>query len=189
MIYLVTGFPRSGTSMMMACLEAGGMECVSSPQRDCLNDAHADALYRPNPHGLYEPSMAEMSDPTFPRMHEGKAVKVVVPFLGRLAVASYRVLFMRRDAEEIRQSLEGAFGERLTCERIENAVSEAIKTLANRRDVDMTTEVEYRWVLKNPQTFFRSLYLFGWPINPEKAAAAVQPELCRFKRELLTEGL
>ena len=36
MIYVVSGYPRSGTSMMMECLEAGGLEMVKSEKRDEL---------------------------------------------------------------------------------------------------------------------------------------------------------
>lgn len=180
MIYVVSGYMRSGTSMMMQALEAGGMPVLRSERRDRLNESHADEQYRPNPISLYEPDPREMTL-GWPRQHDGLAIKVVVPFLPRLSVHEYKVCFMRRDPEEIRQSYEGAFGQRLDLERIERATSEALLTLRNRRDVELT-ELWY------PDVIEHGLDL-DWPCDMEKANAVINPDLYRFRRERLTVGI
>lgn len=185
MIYLVTGFMRSGTSMFMQALEAGGMTVVRSESRDRMNAAHSDELYRPNPESLYEPDVREMREPGWPRQHDGKALKVVAPFLPRLAVHGYRVVFMRRDPEEIRQSYEGAFGVRLRVERIEQTVFEGLRTLRNRRDVHDLVGLNFADVIDDPVSAFASL---NWPIDAQAAVSVVDPSLYRFRKELLTVG-
>jgi hypothetical protein len=185
LIYLVVGHMRSGTSMMMSCLEAGGLPVVRSESRDRLNAAHSDQHYRPNPTSLYEPDERAMRVPGWPRQHDGHALKVVAPLLGRLAAHEYRVVFMRRDSEEIRQSYEGAFGGRVTAQQIETVIAEALRTLNNRRDVHEIIELQYGDVIDDPVLSLASL---GWPIDVQAAAAVVDPSLYRFRLNRLTVG-
>jgi hypothetical protein len=189
MIYLVSGFMRSGTSMLMQALEAGGMAVVKDAQRDQLNAAHSDVQYQPNPVSLYEPTVAHMRHPGFPRMYDGQVVKIVVPFLPMLAVHDYRVVFLRRDAEEIRQSYEGAFGAKLTTAQIDRAVEEGLKTLRNRKDVRDVFELDYAETVAHPGETCYALTQIGWPIDVLAAMAVVDPARYRFRREALTVGL
>jgi len=99
-ITIVTGLPRSGTSMMMQMLVAGGM----SP----LTDRHrvADAS---NPKGYFEYTKATQlgSDSSWICEACGKVVKIVAQLLPELPTetkgrpAHYRVVFMERDLEEV----------------------------------------------------------------------------------------
>lgn len=189
MIYIVTGFMRSGTSMLCACLEAGGIEFVKSKDRDQLAIEHSDEHYQVNPCGLYEPSPTEMRQPGWPRQYAGKGIKVVFPWLHALAVQQYRVVAILRDAEEIRQSYEGAFGVRIPLSQIETSISESLLTLKNRRDVELTTLHYRQVVLENPVAAFTLLRAAGWPIDPSPAAAVVDEKRYRFRRERLTVGL
>lgn len=186
MIYLVTGYMRSGTSLMMQALEAGGLPVIKHPSRRALNERCADARYRPNPLDLYEPAWADMRQVDFPRFHDGHALKIVVPWLGRLAVHVYRVVFMRRDPEEIRQSYEAAFNGHVSVAQIERAVHEALRTLANRRDVLEVHELGYADLVQRPSESLASLH---WPIDIPVAAAVVDPSQYRFQRSRLTVGL
>ena len=94
MITIVSGLPRSGTSMMMKMLEAGGMPClfdVDNPSTE-LNPGGAYA---------YAPTKTLGNDATWLRDAEGKAVKIVSYFLQCLpSNYQYRVLFMERDIDE-----------------------------------------------------------------------------------------
>jgi hypothetical protein len=188
MIYLVTGFMRSGTSMMCECLEAGGMSVVKSEARDRFGAAHGDEHYAVNPNGLYEPNPRDMQSPGWPRQHDGKALKVVFPWLNALAVHQYKAVAMLRDAEEIRQSFEGAFGKSIPLERIRQASKEGLEKLNNRRDVQLIC-LCYSEVVSDPLGAFGLLGSQGWPIEPAKAAAVVKPELYRFRLETLTVGI
>lgn len=186
MIYIVSGYMRSGTSMMMQCLEAGGMSVLRSDERDQLNNVHSDDNYKPNPNGLYEPSIFEMHQPNWPKQHEGKVIKVVAPFINNLAIHRYQVIFMRRDSEEIRQSYEAAFGGKLMCKDIDKTVETVFGILSNRRDVEHITEISYYDMLDDPE---KKLSELSWPINIKDAVKAVDINLYRFKLNSLVKGL
>jgi len=188
-IYLVTGFMRSGTSMMMAALEAGGLPTAKSRQRDAFARAHSDQHYQMNPTGLYELTPREFADPDFPAPFDGFALKAVPPWVFSLPVHAYRAVVMLRDAEEIRQSCEAAFGARYDQGHIHRAHARIVACLRNRRDVASLACVEYRDVLARPRDVFAALHEDGWPINVARSAAVVDPTQARFLREHLVEGL
>lgn len=172
---------------MMRAAEAGGLSVVKNSSRDKLAQSRVVGTYHVNPDdALYEPQTEDMRDPDWPRQHDGKALKVVMPWLHHLAVHEYRVCFLRRGTEEIRQSYEAAFGQRLIAAQLEQAIIEAIKQLRNRRDVRSLSVVWYRDLIADPMPYLREL---DWPIDAEKAAATFRPELCRFRQELLTVGI
>ena len=185
MIYVVSGFMRSGTSMMMECLEAGGMEVAWSQQRNWLNKHRSDDLYSPNPNGLYELEINELASGRYLETCRDKLVKFVVPWLRWLQKASYKTVFMLRDSEEIRQSCEASFGLRLKAEAIERRVEKALHLLRFRKDVQLQ-EVQYKDVLENPLSVFSAL---DWPIDASKAAEKVDATKYRFRLERLTVGI
>jgi hypothetical protein len=97
-IVIVTGLPRSGTSMMMKMLEAGGIPPLCDGQRQADSD---------NPNGYYEfgPVKRTKDDPGWLQQCSGKAVKMVYSLLYDLPVdRHYDVIFMRRDLDEILDS-------------------------------------------------------------------------------------
>jgi hypothetical protein len=92
---IVSGLPRSGTSLMMKMLEAGGLPVLV----DNVREADVD-----NPRGYYEfePVKALKSDASWVEPAQGKAVKMVYLLLLDLPAGhEYRVLFMRRNLDEI----------------------------------------------------------------------------------------
>lgn len=94
-IYVVSGLPRSGTSMMMKMLEAGGL----SPVTDKIRTADDD-----NPKGYYELEAVKRTkqDPSWVATAEGKVVKVIAQLLPDLpSDRHYKVVFMRRNLDEI----------------------------------------------------------------------------------------
>ncbi len=94
-ITIVSGLPRSGTSMMMRMLEQGGMGVVVDNVRDADED---------NPNGYYEFESVKKTreDASWLTEASGKAVKMVYQLLYDLpADDCYRVLFMRRDLDEV----------------------------------------------------------------------------------------
>lgn len=196
-IYVVSGFMRSGTSMMMDCLSASGLEVAYDPDRDKLNELHGDSAYRPNPNGFYELDRDTYRDEDFPLQFQGKLIKCLAGGLQRFPVHDYKVVFMRRDKEEIRQSLIGFFqiDERqkgrindFFDNRFDKIIDRALSMLRNRLDTDVT-ELWYRDVVKSPELCFASLIYAGWPISLHKSSSVVNPELCRFKKESLEVGI
>jgi hypothetical protein len=92
---IVSGLPRSGTSLMMKMLEAGGMEVLV----DNIRAADID-----NPRGYYEfePVKQTKNDSSWIAPALGKAVKMVYLLLLDLpAEYDYRVVFMRRNLDEV----------------------------------------------------------------------------------------
>lgn len=95
-ITVVSGLPRSGTSMMMKMLDAGGIP----PITDNIREADAD-----NPKGYYEferVKQMDKGDTAWVPEAQGKAVKVISALLKHLpADYQYRVIFIRRNMPEI----------------------------------------------------------------------------------------
>ncbi|MCA9059856.1 MAG: thioredoxin [Planctomycetaceae bacterium] len=97
-VTVVSGLPRSGTSMMMRMLAAGGI----APLTDELRTADAD-----NPNGYYEfEDVKSIADETsWLERAAGASVKMVYSLLKHLPTdREYRVIFMRRHVDEILQS-------------------------------------------------------------------------------------
>ena len=110
LITLVSGLPRSGTSLMMQLLEAAGLPAFTDGRRQ------ADAS---NEKGYYEhdqvASLLTSPDKSWLAGARGQSLKVVAPLLAALPLQisnlkseisdlHYRVLFMERDMEEILES-------------------------------------------------------------------------------------
>ena len=94
-ITIVSGLPRSGTSMMMKVLEAGGLPTLA----DHLRAADID-----NPNGYYEfePVKSTREDPSWLMQAGGRVVKMVYKLLYDLPQGrSYRVVFMQRALKEV----------------------------------------------------------------------------------------
>ena len=96
-IVVVSGLPRSGTSMAMKMLEAGGMRIVTDGERVADED---------NPRGYYEDErvkdLANESDKSWLRASKGRAIKVISFLLKDLPPnLNYQVILMRRDLGEV----------------------------------------------------------------------------------------
>ncbi len=94
-IYIVSGLPRSGTSMMMQMLASGGIP----PLTDGARKPDAD---NPNGYFEFEDVKSIEADATWLGLAVGKATKMVSVLLPKLPpVRRYHVIFMRRDLDEI----------------------------------------------------------------------------------------
>lgn len=95
-VTVVSGLPRSGTSMMMQILNAGGMQIVTDEQRTADDD---------NPRGYYElERVKKMKDGDVRWVNDanGKVIKVISALLEYLPKdLEYRVIFMQRKMDEI----------------------------------------------------------------------------------------
>jgi hypothetical protein len=94
-IVVVSGLPRSGTSMMMGMLQAGGLPLLTDEMREADED---------NPRGYYEfePVKQLEHDTSWLDGARGKAVKVISQLVRHLRPQyEYRVVFMLRNMAEI----------------------------------------------------------------------------------------
>jgi hypothetical protein len=99
-VTIVAGLPRSGTSMMMQMLAAGGLPVLTDRVRQPDED---------NPRGYYEfePVKEVRQDRSWLDQAEGKVVKMVYRLLYDLpADRTYRVIFMKRELAEVIRSQE-----------------------------------------------------------------------------------
>jgi len=195
-IYIVSSFHRSGSAMMMRCLEAGGLDVLVNREIDTfLNEAYTQDGYEPNPNGFYqaphdlftyENGIVGFAD-NFVERARGKAVKVYVQYLLMLPPANYKIIFMRRNPIEIKASILKMNGspiggiEGYNVDNYEAVFSTKTGLLATRNDIEMTV-LEFRDVVENPMREFSKLNI---PIDIAKAVAMVDPALLRFKLENL----
>lgn len=100
MIVIVSGLPRSGTSMIMQMLQAGGIPCLSDGVRE------ADES---NPKGYYELEAIKTlkKDKSFFEKASGHCLKIIAQllvFIPKKYAEQYRVIMVHRDMKEVMQS-------------------------------------------------------------------------------------
>ena len=182
-ITVVSGLPRSGTSMMMRMLESGGMEVLT----DSIRTADED-----NPKGYYEfERVKEIEhDQEWLSEAQGKAVKMIGALLKHLpADYCYRVLFMRRAMDEILASQRemlvrrGEATDTVSDERIAELFGKHVKQVAAWIDGQPNMKVlyvDYGDVLSNPDRQAQRINEFlGGLLDAARMARAVDPGLYR----------
>jgi hypothetical protein len=182
-IVIVSGLPRSGTSMMMKMLEAGGLEILTDEIRTADDD---------NPKGYYEFERVKQlqEDQGWLPDAQGKAVKVITALLRHLpSDYRYKVIFMRRHMEEIlasqRQMLinRGEPTDRVDDQKLASMfrrhVAQTEAWLADQPHLE-TLYVHYSAVLTDPVAQAARINEFLGRILDEKAMAqAVDRRLYR----------
>jgi hypothetical protein len=183
-IVVVSGLPRSGTSMVMKMLEAGGLPILT----DGLRAADED-----NPKGYYEVErvkrLAEESDKAWLAEARGKGIKVISYLLKSLPSRfNYRVVFIRREMEEVLASQKKMLTRRGEAEEtppermralFEDDLWRASYQLKRRPEFE-TIELHYSAVLARPLDEARRLAAFlGCGLDIEAMAGAVDPQLYR----------
>jgi hypothetical protein len=184
-IVIVSGLPRSGTSMMMKMLEAGGVPVMSDGERGADVD---------NPKGYFEyervKDLEKETDKSYVSLGRGKALKVI-SFLIRFLPDDndYRVIFMRRDLDEVLDSQDKMIKRLGTADA--DAKREAMKE-AYRNDIVRTRlhcrklpnfellEVHYKATIQEPAATARAVNAFlGGRLDEAAMARAVDESLYR----------
>jgi hypothetical protein len=183
-IVVVSGLPRSGTSMLMKMLEAGGLPHLG----DGLRTADED-----NPKGYYEleriKDLACEKDKGYLRDARGKVVKVISFLLKSLpGDNNYRVVFIRRDLEEILASQKKMLARRGEAddtpegrmrELFQDDLWRATYLLKHKPQFEWM-EVNYTEILAKPQELARRIAEFlGGGLDVDKMAGVVDLELYR----------
>lgn len=182
-ISIVSGLPRSGTSMMMRMIDAGGIPALIDEIRTADED---------NPRGYYEfePVKKTKDDPSWLDRAAGKVVKMVHILLLDLPLdRRYRVIFMRRDLDEVIRSQNvmlarsGKKGGDLDDARVKQIFAAQIaKVETYLRDSDSfdVLTVNYNEVLADPTACVASLNEFlGAALNTQAMMDVVDPSLYR----------
>jgi hypothetical protein len=180
---IVSGLPRSGTSMMMQMLAAGGLPILS----DAVRGADED-----NPRGYFELEAVKRTrhDPTWLAGSEGRGVKIIHALLTDLPTdRPYRVILMRRRIESVLKS-QTAMLERLgqpgaelepdELARIYEQQLEQVKDYMDRHACFEFIEVWYGAILQYSQSQIERINRFlSGELNVEAMAAVVDPALRR----------
>ncbi|MEZ4513104.1 MAG: sulfotransferase [Chloroflexota bacterium] len=183
-VTIVSGLPRSGTSMMMKMLEAGGL----LPLTDHLRTADVD-----NPKGYYEferVKKLEEGDVAWLPEAEGKVVKVISALLKHLPDGyEYRVIFMRRNMSEILASQKKMLQNRgeatdvVSDEEIAALFDKHLQHIRHWIETHPNVSVlylHYSDVLADPLPQARRVNAFlGNTLNVEAMALTVDPNLYR----------
>jgi hypothetical protein len=186
LITVVSGLPRSGTSLMMMMLEAGGLPLLTDGQRVADDD---------NPRGYYEfePVKGLAQDASWIPQARGKAVKVISALLEHLPESeTYRVLFMRREMKEILASQRAMLarrghptdlaGEAHIAQLSHRHVEEVLQRLRAQPNAALL-EVSYNDLIARPLPGARAVARFlGAGLDAERMASAVDPSLYRQRR-------
>jgi hypothetical protein len=183
MITIVSGLPRSGTSLMMQMLAAGGMPILSDGARQADVD---------NPRGYLEWERVKQlpRDPACIAEAEGKVVKVISLLLLSLPEGhEYRVIFMQRPLPEVLASQDEMMRRRGTGNPGANASIMAAafekNLLAANAWLDSkayvrTLRVPYHEVLRDAEAIAKKLTEFlGISLNVEAMSQQVDASLCR----------
>jgi hypothetical protein len=183
-IVVVSGLPRSGTSMIMKMLEAGGLSVLTDGMRTADED---------NPKGYYEvervKDLARETDKGWLTEARGKGIKVISFLLKSLpSTFNYKVVFIRRDLEEVLASQRKMLARRSETEEtapermralFEDDLWRASYQLKRRPEFE-SIELHYSAVLARPLEEARRLSAFlGGGLDAEAMAAAVDPQLYR----------
>ncbi|MEM7453784.1 MAG: alkaline phosphatase family protein [Planctomycetota bacterium] len=186
---IVSGLPRSGTSLMMQMLEAGGLPAKTDGERIADDD---------NPRGYYEweaiKKVKTNPDVLDEEGLEQKAIKAVTMVLEELPYAhNYKIIFMSRPIEEVASSQQKMI-ERLQSDAPDQTGELMQRLVAHRNYVRakiesnprmQVLEIDYPTLIEAPQEMAKLIGEFlGTEIlpHPENMAAVVDPTLYRQKK-------
>jgi len=184
--YIVSGLERSGTSMLMQILHAGGAPTAFDKSRPSDEN---------NPKGYYELEggkiINRLMDGTFPLdKFKGTFVKITSFGLRYLPPGNYKIIYSERNIEEILDSME-KMADIVDSEREKTKdsfvkLNTMIKNLiSEREDVDELI-VNYNEILSNPSEYIKEIHDFLGiqELNLEEMISAVDKKLYRQRRNV-----
>jgi tetratricopeptide (TPR) repeat protein len=184
-ITVVTGLPRSGTSMMMQMLAASSFPVLMDEVRKADEN---------NPKGYFELEKAKkmMTDVSWLNQAVGKAVKIIAPLLTFLpAKYDYKIIFMRREMDEVLRSQQIMLGKKAQLEKhaYPMALAEAFKKQLQQAEAWISRSpnvevlhVDYADAIENAEEVAENVSAFlGESLDIEAMVASVDKNLYRNK--------
>lgn len=182
-ITVVSGLPRSGTSLLMQMLASGGLPILSDGRR--TPDQH-------NPRGYFELESVKhtRTDPSWLKEAQGKAVKVVHLLLPSLPPQfQYRVILMERNLTEVIASQRAmltqqgrpvaALSDAKMIEVFQKQLAEVRQWLSQQTHFQLL-EMPHRDVIERPADAASKIAAFlGGHLDSQRMAAAVDSRLYR----------
>lgn len=182
---IVSGLPRSGTSLMMQMLTAAGIEPMTDGKRPADDD---------NLKGYFEWEDIKKlrKNPRLIEQAEGKSIKVISALISALPPQHrYRIIFMKRPVGEIvdsqwtmlsRQGQKPRSEKEHLIQTQQTHYEQTIAQLRQRQNIDLI-EIDYPELVANPDTQLPALkkFLGDTAPQPDKLTEAINPDLHRNK--------
>jgi len=185
-VAIVSGLPRSGTSMMMKMLESGGVPVMT----DNLRQADIDNL---NGYYEFQPALKVKQDNSWLVDASHKAVKMVYQLLYDLPDGfEYRVLMMRRAMDEVLASQKkmlarlgkptDAIPDEKMAEIFHAGLAKFEAWIAQKPNFRLI-DVDYNKMVVDPIPQIEAIdALLGGGLDKDAMAAVVQPDLYRNRK-------
>jgi hypothetical protein len=191
-VVLVSGLPRSGTSMLMQMLQSGGMPIVTDQIRTPDDD---------NPKGYHElervKELDKTADKNWLKSYRGQVIKTISFLLQDLPLdLNYQVLFMRRNLDEVLRSqnkmLErsGTTGAGTSDEKMRQNYEFHLRKVyywLGHRPNFQVLYLDYSAVVEDPRREAKRITAFlSRNLNVEAMASAVESGLYRNRHATVT---
>ncbi|MDX2362593.1 MAG: alkaline phosphatase family protein [Crocinitomicaceae bacterium] len=184
-IVVVSGLPRSGTSMMMQMLDNGGMPVMTDKLRQADDN---------NPKGYHEFDKVKRLhlDQSWVKDASGKAIKIVTPLLNYLPPNyRYKVIMMEREMSEIITSQQKMLGKSVRPDTLPMPLFTAFRKQQEKIDAWIESQpqveilkVHYKDIIDDPISQAERINNFlGKELSIEEMASVVDPALYRNKSE------
>lgn len=192
-VIVVSGLPRSGTSMMMRMLDAAGLPIMTDNERSADID---------NPKGYYEyervKDLEKDPDRSWVRKARGKVLKVISHLLASLPDENfYLIVFMRRDLDEVvasqnkmleRRGEENPLEDQKTKDYYLRHLVQVKFLVRNHPNMEMC-EVFYSDAVKDPRAFVKRIDDFlGGSLDRDAMAGVVDAQLYRNRKDDIRSG-
>lgn len=186
-IVIVSGLPRSGTSMMMKMLDAAGIPIMTDQVRTADDD---------NPKGYFEyervKDLEKETDRSWVREARGKALKVISWLLKDLPDDNaYQIVFMRRDIDEVLASQNKMLVNRGETDTTDDAVMAeayrnhlaAVRIMGRKKPNWSLIEIRYDEAIRDPASVARRVNEFlGGRYDEQRMVEAVDEKLYRNRK-------
>ncbi len=183
--YIVSGLERSGTSMLMQILDAGGIPSEFDQDSRPPDDD--------NPRGYFELEGGKIINKLMNKEfafepYKGKFVKITAYGLKFLPEGNYKIIYSQRNIEEILDSMEkmakiqdeNREDTRIVFTKLNEMI---IRQIKERKDIDVLF-VNYNEIVANPSENIKKIYDFlgSTEFDLDKMIAAVDKSLYRKRR-------
>ncbi len=181
-LVVVSGIPRSGTSLIMQILQAGGLEILSDHKREADKN---------NPKGYLElEAVKNLSNDNSCLINQtGKAVKVISHLLKFLPKnQKYKIIFINRDVNEIIKSQQKMLKDKIknyspkTLKKAFKKELNNVKLWINKKPNIEILNLSFKEVIKNPKKEINKIIKFlNVPLDMDKMISIIDPNLYRNK--------
>ena len=185
-IVVVSGLPRSGTSLMMQMLDKGGLDVLIDDKREA-DDSNPKGYYE------YEPVMSLQKDNSWMDLAQNKTVKIVAPLLRSVDPQfRYKVIFMKRDLDEVIKSQRKMIGKDTETFPVKlfNSYVRHLEVIDSWKEKEPGVEliyVDYKDVLESPDDVMDKIESFvGLDLNKEEMVECIDKSLYRNRVEAVS---